>query len=124
MKIHFMVVHALCAVMGLLMVSGCDDGSPDHQTQPGQGAIFINNNTSSDINVFIDGESSQTVQDFDDRAYDLNPGVYRVILDESGGDRTYRGDVDVIEGRLTVLDVGIDSFNNSDFDVQVFFRTP
>ena len=122
MKKNLLLGRVLGALVGLFGLTGCDDDI-SRNLQPGQGAIFIRNNTSSDLIVFIDGVRFQTVQDFSDRAYDLDPGVYRVVLDESGGDRAYRGDVDVIEGRLTVMDVGIEPFD-SNFDVEVFFRSP
>ncbi|HMO03396.1 MAG TPA: hypothetical protein PKC67_00495 [Kiritimatiellia bacterium] len=117
------LASCLCAGLALLLISGCDDNDPDHKPAPGKGALFINNTTASDIQVFINSERFETVQDFDDRAYDLPPGVYRLILDEQGGDRTYRDDIDIIEGRLTVLDVAIEPFDDN-FDVEVFFRTP
>jgi hypothetical protein len=123
MKNTRLVGRVLGALFGLFILAGCDDDDISRNLQPGQGAIFINNNTSSDLVVFIDGERFQTVQDFSNRAYDLDPGIYRVVLDESGGDRAFRDDVDVIEGRLTVLDVAIEPFGNN-FDVEVFFRRP
>ena len=122
MKKNLLLGRVLGALAGLFVLTWCDDDI-SRNLQPGQGAIFIRNNTSSDLIGFIDGVRFQTVQDFSDRAYDLDPGVYRVVLDESGGDRAYRGDVDVIEGRLTVMDVGIEPFD-SNFDVEVFFRSP
>jgi len=123
MKHLLIVARTCCALAGLFVLIGCDDDDPDYKPPAGQGAIFVNNNTSSDLIVYVDGNRLQTVQDYDDRAYDLNPGVYRVVIDEDGGDRTYRDDVDVLDGKLTVLDVAIEPFGD-DFDVEVFFRSP
>lgn len=123
MKPLRLLLTCLCSGLTLLLATGCDDNDPDHQPAPGKGALFINNTTASDIQVFVNGERFETVQDFDDRAYDLPPGLYRVVLDEQGGDRTYRDDIDIFEGRLTVLDVAIEPFDD-DFDVAVFFRNP
>jgi hypothetical protein len=123
MKKNLFMGRILGALVGLFILTGCDDDDPSHNLQPGQGAIFVRNNTSSDLIVFIDGERFQTVQDFSNRAYDLDPGVYRVVLDDADSDRAYRDDVDVIEGRLTVMDVANEPFGD-DFDVEVFFRTP
>jgi len=109
-----------------LWVTGCDwddDDVSDHKPPAGQGSIVVDNNTDEDIKVYIDGTRVENAKDFDDRAYDLDPGLYRVVLDEDDGDRTYRDDIDVIEGRLTILDVSADPFDD-DFDVEVFFRTP
>jgi hypothetical protein len=55
------------------------------------------------------------------KAFDHAPGVSRVVLDESGSDRTFRGDVDVLGGQLTVLYVTTDVFDN-DLDVTVSFE--
>lgn len=123
MKPLRLLATGLCAGLTLLFNVGCDDDDPDYQPAPGKGALYINNTTASDIQVFVNGQRFETVQDFDENAYDLPPGLYRVILDEQGGDRTYRDDLDIIEGRLTVLDVAIEPFDD-DFDVEVFFRTP
>lgn len=123
MKKNLIVGRVLGALVSLFILTGCDDDDIDREVQPGQGVIFINNNTASDLIVFINGERFQTVQDFSDRSYDLDPGVYRVVLDDADSDRSYRDDVDVIEGRITVLDVATESFGD-DLDVEVFFRTP
>ena len=116
-------LRALCVSMALWFVTGCDDGDPDRTPPVGQGSIFVNNQTSSDLQIYIDGIRFETVQDYEDKYYDLAPGLYRIIIDEQDGDRTYRDDVDVIEGRITVIDVAMESFGD-DFDVEVFFRTP
>ncbi len=118
-----LVLRMLCVAMAMLVITACDDDDPDRTPPAGQGSLFVNNQTASDVQVYIDGVRFETVQDYDDKYYDLPPGVYRVILDEQNGDRTYRDDVDVIEGRITVLDVAIEPFGD-DFDVEVFFRTP
>jgi hypothetical protein len=60
------------------------------------------------------------VSDFDHEAFDLAPGIHRVVLDESHGSRNWRGDVDVLEGKLTVLEVNT-GFDSSDYDVRIYF---
>lgn len=106
-------------------ITGCDyDDDPDRVPPADQGSLFINNITTADIRVFIDGTEVREVEAYDDRYYDLNPGVYRIVLDEQGGDRTFRDDIDIIEGRITVLDVADEPFDDDEFDVEVFFRTP
>jgi len=126
MKKHISRMLICFMTSAVLLVSGCDwedDDVSDHKPPDGQGAIVVDNNTAEDIKVFIDGIRVSDVRDFDDRAYDLDPGIYRVLLDEDDGDRTYRDDIDVIEGRLTIIDVSSEPFDD-DFDVRVFFRTP
>lgn len=127
MKKHIIRLLSCSFAITSLLATGCDwedDDYTDHEPPAGKGSIVVDNNTADDIKVYIEGVRVADVNDFDDRAYDLNPGVYRVVLDQDGGDRTFRDDVDVIEGRLTILDVSIDLFDPDDYDVEVFFRTP
>ena len=56
----------------------------------------------------------------EDEAYDLDPGVHRVVLDEQSGDRAYSTDVDILENRRTVMDVTVSGFDG-DYDVAVFY---
>ena len=115
----------LFLVVVLVALTGCHDDTPSHKPPEGQGAIYIYNNTASDINVFINGERQpDRVKAYKKRAFDRDPGVYRLILDQHSGDRTFRDDVDVLEGRLTIVDVFSDSFDPTAYDVVVFFRTP
>ncbi|HMO51570.1 MAG TPA: hypothetical protein PKE26_01810 [Kiritimatiellia bacterium] len=114
---------AVLACLLVIGLSGCDDDL-DHQPPAGQGAVIINNQTGSDIRVFLDGEEQPTVRAYRDRAIDRPPGVYRLVLDQRGGDRTFRDDIDVIANRLTVVDVATDPFHGARYDVAVFFRNP
>lgn len=109
-------------LVGAACVAGClDDDRLDHKPPGGQGSIVIDNRTSRDIDVFVDGAELQRVRARRWRAYDFDPGVYRVVLDERDGDRNYRDDVDVLDGRLSVVEVGIDEGSLTRFDVFVYF---
>lgn len=115
-------VACLVAAAALTLAAGCEDEDDnDHEPPPGQGSIIIYNNTPDDIAVYIDDVRVEDVGDDDDRAYDLQPGVHRVVLDQRGGDRTFRDDVDVLEGRRTIMDVTFDAFDSFDYDVAIFF---
>jgi hypothetical protein len=109
---------SLLAGLALLLGSGCetDDEDYDHDPPLGQGSIIIENFTSTDIEFFVGGRFVGEVDDDDDRAFDFRPGVYRVVLNDDDGDRSWAADVDVLEGRLTILTVRIDvsSFNGYD----------
>ena len=112
-----------------LFLAGCDwdDDDIDHNPPEGQGALIVDNNTASDIRVFINGERRGTSGEFDNSPFDLEPGVYRVVLDEKNGDGDFSGEIDIVAGQLTVLDVTFDNdfFDfSSDFDVEVFFKNP
>ncbi len=82
---------------------------------------MVDNRSSRDIDVFIDGAETSRVRARRWRAIDLEPGVYRVVLDERRGDRNYRDDVDVLAGRLSVMDVGLDPNRTDRFSVLVYF---
>jgi hypothetical protein len=115
---------ALLMILVVGSASDCFDDDDedlfDRRPPAGQGSMIIDNNTTSDIHVFINGESLPDTRDGKARAYDLNPGVYRVVLDQQGGDQTYRDDIDIIEGRNTILDVAFGP--GSEYDVIIFFR--
>lgn len=106
-----------------LLSPGCEDPDDDfdHDPPAGLGTLYVDNNTGDDLNVFVDGAGLAGVGDFDERFYDLAPGVHRVVLDQDDGDRSYRDDVDVLEGRRTILDVERDSDDSDRYDVAILF---
>jgi hypothetical protein len=110
---------ALC--LGLF-AAGCNDGDgvDDYTPPEGFGALTIDNNTPTDLDVFIDGRASPRVKDGDIRRYNLSPGVHRIILrDDERIYDTWAADVDILERRQTILDVDTESLGD-DFDVGVF----
>jgi len=122
MKIHPWFRTALLAFAAafLTTASSCDDDDDiDHKPPPGQGSIVIDNNTSDDISVFFDGIEQEETKDGKRKAYDLDPGLYRVALLQQGGDQSFREDVDVLQGELTVLDVAF-GFGD-EYDVFIYF---
>ena len=48
--------------------------------------------------------------------------MYRVVLDGEDTDRAWADDVDVLEGRLTVLEVREHALDYRDFDVREYFE--
>lgn len=110
----------VCLLMSVMLacVVGCeDDDDYDYDPPDGLGAILIDNRTFNDIYVYIDGQEQVRSPYRGERAYDQTPGVVRVLLDERGGDRFWSEDVDVLEGRTTVIRVQ-DDFDN-DYDVDI-----
>ena len=96
---------AAVALIGSVTLAGCeDDGDIDHDPPAGQGSIVVDNDGTRDLHVYINGVYQGEVRDGHRTAYDRAPGVYRVVLDESGSDRGYSANVDVLAGRLTVLE--------------------
>lgn len=114
----------LAATLSTLF-SGCEDFDPtDHEPEDGYGALVVNNHLVHDLIVYVDGVQLEDTNDNDDHAYDLAPGLHRVILDERNGNGTFRDDIDIIEGRNTVLDVTEHPYDSSRLDVAIFFKTP
>ena len=100
--LSLMTAAAVCASLAL---TGCeDDDDFDHRPPEGQGAIVVDNEGYRDLHVYIDGAYQGEVRDGHATAFDRRPGVYRVVLDESGSDRGFSADVDVLVGRLTILE--------------------
>ncbi|MFH0909587.1 MAG: hypothetical protein V1929_12575 [bacterium] len=123
-KLTRMFAFVVVATTLALGTTGCDyndDNNNDHEPPPGQGSLIIYNNTVDDIAVFIDGIRVDDVGDYNDRAYDLETGVHRVILDQRGGDRTFADDVDILADRRTIMDVATDPVDTLDYDVVIFF---
>lgn len=112
-----------CAVLGLgLGGTGCDTDSEDFDFEPaaGKGALIVDNVTPDDINVYVDGAFLGQVGDNDDRAFELNPGIHRIVLDEEeDGKRNAAEDIDILEGRLTVLRVALRNFSSDQYDLSI-----
>lgn len=89
----------------LLLAVGCETSRFDHTPPAGQGTLAIDNRTDTDIHVYINGYYTNDVGNYNDQTFDLDPGTYRVVLDEESGDRSFYDDVDVLEDQLTVLEV-------------------
>ncbi len=103
------------------LVAGCDDSEFDRDPPEGQGSMIVDNYTGDRVRVYIDGERADSVGEGDHRYYDLDPGVYRVALDGDDTDRSWAGDVDVLENRRTVLEVRGYSGDYHEFDVRIYF---
>jgi hypothetical protein len=114
------------AVLGLLaagpiLLAGCDSGGGyKHDPPPGEGCIIVDVQSSDIVHVYINGIYANDVGDYDYEAYDLDPGMYRVVLDQKNGSHSYSHDVDVIEGKRTVLQVY--RYEGSwEYDVRIFY---
>ena len=111
-------------LVGAFFGTGCsdwwDDDDHDHDPPAGQGAIIVDNHTFNDIRVYFNGAQQEKTSDGKSKAYNLDPGVYRVVLDERNGSRNFRGDVDVLENKVTVIDVASGG-SATRFDIAIFF---
>jgi len=109
-------------VLAVMLLSwGCEDDDDfyDHRPPGGNGSLVVDNNTSDDFDLFVDGVRVSEVKDGRERIFDYPPGVYRVVLDPEDGFDSFREDVDILEGRLTILHVDADFSFPGDFRVFV-----
>lgn len=107
----------LAALAGMV---ACEREEYDHEPPAGQGALVISNYTGDDVQVYLNGAAVAGVAADEHRYYDLNPGVHRVALDSDGNKASWAGDADVLEGRLTVMEVRTDYYGD-EFDVRIYF---
>lgn len=108
---------------GMILALGlcaCDGDDWNHTPPAGMGSIIVDNRTADDVYVYLEGSYTNRVSDFDNEVFDLAPGIHRVVLDEAHGSRNWRSDVDVLQGKLTVLEVNT-GYYSSDYDVRIYF---
>ena len=122
MKTTQQLISFLSALVCALALSlpGCDNDRFDHTPPAGQGTMIVDNLTADDLLVYVNGRSVFTVDDYDHELIDLAPGLYRVVIDEKHGFHSYYGDLDILEGQLTVLEVK-GYYSADDYDVRVYF---
>jgi len=115
-------VAACGLALAAFLLAGCEgEDQFDHKPPPGKGTLYIDNRTADDLNVYIDGVRVSGVGDGDTRFYDLDPGKYRVVIDDKHSDRNFRDDEDVLVGRRTILEVSLDLDDIYAYDVFVYF---
>ena len=117
------VAIAIVALQLAWVTTGCEsDNYTDHKPPAGDGSLVVDNHTGDDISIFVDGAYKAKVDSSSDRILDMAPGLYRVVLtEEDHGDRSYRADVDILDGRLTVLEVWISTDPHA-YDVTTRFE--
>ncbi len=113
----------LCIAAAICFTS-CEDDGYDHMPPEGHGSIIIDNESGSDAEVYLDGIFVGAAEDNEATVFDLEPGVYRLVLAEEDGSRNYRNDIDVLLNRLTILEVMNDWGDASLFHVIVDFEEP
>lgn len=103
------------------LLCGCDEDEYKHDPPVGQGTIVVDNYTGDRVYVYLNGREEGSLGGGKHQYYDLAPGLYRVALDADDSHRSWAEDVDVLEGRLTVLKVRGYSGDYDHFDVEVYF---
>lgn len=121
-RCYTLLVVGLIIAMVAVILTGCDDEDYyDYVPPAGKGSLVIDNNTFDDILLYVDGVYTTKVNDGSERILDYDPGLYRITLIEDEGSRNYRGDTDILEGRLTILDVIEDVNDLTEYDVLMEF---
>ena len=93
------------AATALLACSG-DGGGSRPEPPPGQGSIFVDNQTRDGIEVFVNGFLALQIGRGGDDSLNLEPGLYRFVITQTGGSNaTFTQEVDVLLGRITVFEV-------------------
>ncbi len=117
-------IAAALAMLAIALATGCEERNYDHTPPPGQGSLVLDNFTGDRIRVFIDGGDAGVLEDYDDDAWDLTPGLHRLVLDQRNGPRHAAWDVDIITGRLTVIRIRVSDWNWRLYDGEFSIRTP
>jgi hypothetical protein len=110
----------LAMALVALLAAGCDETRYSRDPPPGLGTLYVENYTGDRLHVYVDGVQQESVPQAKQRHYDLEPGIRRVALDGDDIPRSWVGDVDVLEGRRTVLEVDSASYYGA-FTVRFFF---
>jgi hypothetical protein len=97
----------LMAALALIAATGCneDDSVGDEPTPEGKGALVVDNHTADTLSVFVGGVHTAAVAAVSQTEVALSPGLYRVVVDQDEGPRSFRDDVDILRGRRTWLHV-------------------
>lgn len=117
-------VFKIIALLALTaMIWGCDedDDNINHTPAAGMGALGIDNETSSDIDVYINGSKFSSVNNWRVRAWDLEPGVYRLVLNDEDGYRNYSDDIDILADKVTELTVTDSTAHRDRFEVETHY---
>lgn len=124
MRFIKLLLSCFCAVALSASLDGCEgDDDYDHNPPAGKGTLFINNFTSDDLEVFIDGGATNSVDNSDVNFYDLMPGKHRLVFfDDDDSFRQFHDDVDVLVGEKTILEVSYDSADVNLYDVFIYFQ--
>jgi hypothetical protein len=76
------------------------------------------------MDIFVDGQCSGRLGEYDEPVVDLERALHRVVLDQRHGSRYGAWDVDVVKGRLTVARIRISSWDWREYDAEFSIQTP
>lgn len=119
-RVKWIGILVLCGLAAGLL-SSCDDDRYDYTPPAGMGALIIENYTGDRVLVYIDGVQAESVSSGGQGTYDVLPGVRRIALDSEDILRSWAGDVDLLEGRRSIMELRGSSFQLEVFDVTLYF---
>ncbi len=131
--IRFLYVAAVCMVRrgsGLaavaavvLLATACESDNPWHSNVPpeGLGALVVDNRTSDRLEVYLDGAEQMTVRGGRYQYIDFEPGTYRLVVMSTDGFRSFRDDVDIVKGRITVVEIRSGG-ENREYNARIYFE--
>jgi hypothetical protein len=106
----------------LALGAGCNEEVPANEPLPeGKGSLVLSNLTADTINVYVGGVQTAVVAAVSQSVVHMYPGLYRVVLDQHGGARNYRDDVDILRGRRTILHIDYGSADTNLYAVVLEF---
>lgn len=121
------VARCGCLLVALTIVSfliaACESDNPWHSNVPpeGFGALVVDNRTSDRLEVYLDGEEEMTVRGGRYQYIDFAPGSYRLVIMSSDGFRSYRDDIDIVKGRITVVELR-GGGENREYNARIYFE--
>lgn len=124
LPLNLHIYQAIALLSAFTLFAGCEteDEDYDHVPSPGNGSLIIDNDSDSDMALFLDGSYTSSINDGETRIIDIAPGLYRIVLDENDGNRSYRSDIDILENRLTILNVSKDLSDGYSYSVTIAFQ--
>ena len=122
LAVYRTLARAGALLAAVLLVVSCEDTSNfDHTPPAGSGSLIVDNRGFMNVSVFVDGALLADVRDGHWSAFDLAPGLHRLVLDETNGDRAFRDDVDILDGRQTIASITTGGSTPTTLGVSIFF---
>jgi hypothetical protein len=116
------LVTAVALGAVLTLAGGCNEEVPADEPLPeGKGSLVLSNLTADTVNVYVGGVQTTVVAAVSQSVVYMYPGLYRVVLDQEGGTRNYRDDVDILRGRRTILHIGYSTADTNLYSVVLEF---
>ena len=118
-------MRGLLAMGAGLFLAGCDAENNDYDFTPahGMGALIVENDSGVDFDLYLDGSFEDGLDSGDHTTVELEPGEAHVFLREQKWEHQgVSEDVDILEGRRTIVRLYRDSWEWNDYHVTVEYE--